>query len=522
MLLNLAPALARAVADAGFTAHAVRELLGDVADNCRVAGEFDLPLVTLGEPDSQLAALTRLFLLPTGGESAVSAEVVNLALPGLKLTDLTAAGLLCETSPGCFTATLALTPHTLTGAGHTRNWLVLSDVPRELSRAELPADYVMGVGGATRTLLSHIGEVRNKRVFELGTGCGIVALHLAAAGADVVATDISARALTFARVNEILNGVAAACVQWRLGSLFAPVQGERFELLVSNPPFVISPAVADSAADMHTDEVRPAASAVLEYRSTAHVGDALSRELITAAHTVLLPGGELICLANWEATGGEQPLATVRGWAAQAGADSAFIVQRENLTPAEYAAMWHRDSGSSRHSLAAALSDFMARDVTSIGMGVVHLRAAEAGTATAPVIFAQELVGAPLGEGFAAALASCWQAAEFAQRLGSRELLQTRWQCAPHVDDVRTFAPGAADPHRIVLHSQAPYSAVVESETLAAALLGACDGELTLGQLADALAEVLALPADAVSQEVVAVVRHLAPLGFLTPCLASV
>src|SRR5690606_15502302 len=80
-----------------------------------------------------------------------------------------------------------------------------------------------------------------ERVLDLGTGCGVQALHASQHSTTVVATDISTRALEFARFNTALAEVS---VDLRHGSLFEPVAAEHFDLVVSNPPFVITPAAA--------------------------------------------------------------------------------------------------------------------------------------------------------------------------------------------------------------------------------------------------------------------------------------
>ncbi len=74
---------------------------------------------------------------------------------------------------------------------------------------------------------------------DLGTGCGIQALHLDAHCGSIVATDTNPRALALAAATATLNDMT-----WdlRAGSLFEPVAGERFDLIVSNPPFVVGAA----------------------------------------------------------------------------------------------------------------------------------------------------------------------------------------------------------------------------------------------------------------------------------------
>lgn len=88
-----------------------------------------------------------------------------------------------------------------------------------------------------------------RRILDLGTGTGASALAAAAASpaAEVVAIDVDPRAVRCARANAVVNALERR-VEVREGDLFAPVHGERFDLVVSNPPFL--PGVPRSPADL--------------------------------------------------------------------------------------------------------------------------------------------------------------------------------------------------------------------------------------------------------------------------------
>jgi release factor glutamine methyltransferase len=75
-------------------------------------------------------------------------------------------------------------------------------------------------------------------VLDLCTGSGMLAVQAALLGANVTAVDVMRRALLSARLNARLNGVR---VRTRRGSLFSGVEGERFDVIVSNPPYVPKP-----------------------------------------------------------------------------------------------------------------------------------------------------------------------------------------------------------------------------------------------------------------------------------------
>ena len=80
--------------------------------------------------------------------------------------------------------------------------------------------------------------LRGADVLELGTGSGAIAVSAAKAGAGrVTVVDVSRRALATAWLNARINGVR---VTPRRGDLFAPVDGERYDIVVSNPPYLPS------------------------------------------------------------------------------------------------------------------------------------------------------------------------------------------------------------------------------------------------------------------------------------------
>lgn len=118
----------------------------------------------------------------------------------------------------------------------------MSDLDSALRDGAVRRDHVLGIGGASVSLARAVVRNPVERALDLGTGCGIQALHLDAHCADIVATDTNERALTLAAATARLNGMS-----WdlRCGSLFEPVDGERFDLIVSNPPFVVGAGARD-------------------------------------------------------------------------------------------------------------------------------------------------------------------------------------------------------------------------------------------------------------------------------------
>lgn len=122
------------------------------------------------------------------------------------------------------------------------------------------------------------------RVLDVGTGSGAVALAIALERprAHLVGTDISQAALEIARENADVHGVADR-IRWARGSLFEPVVGQQFDVIVSNPPYV---------AESQRDELPPElAHEPEEALFGGEDGTALLAELVAQGGALLVPGG---------------------------------------------------------------------------------------------------------------------------------------------------------------------------------------------------------------------------------------
>lgn len=222
-----------------------------------------------------MASIVRLFSL--GG--AVRAEDVERALPTCGVVGLVELEVVTD-DRGWVRGLCCLRPY----ADAQHHWWLASDLPQAVIRTPLPEHHVLGTGGASATLASWTPRRHVARALDVGTGCGVQALNLLTHVDHVVATDVSAAALDYARFNAALNGLD---LDVRAGSLFVPVgQDESFDLVVSNPPFVITPRAATMPS--------------YEYRDGGMIGDALVRGLIRELPRVLAPGGAAQLLANWE------------------------------------------------------------------------------------------------------------------------------------------------------------------------------------------------------------------------------
>ena len=534
------------LADFGWGVEAVTALLGEVAD-AALRREIRLPALravraalAAGAVPSPVAVLTALFML---GEP-VPATALDAALPRTTAAGATAIGLVGEPDEtGCVRALVDLRPHeAIDDAGEVR-WWVASDLGELVTGRALAPDHVLGVGGAGLTLAGLTPRTRVGTALDLGCGCGIQTLYLLRHAEHVVATDISARALAFTAFNAALAGVSVTGapgtpsaldvapgsdldseadaasesgsgtgtgrLELLRGSLLEPVAGRRFDLIASNPPFVLTPPA-----------VREAGLPLMEYRDA---GGPILPGLVAGLAEHLEPGATAVMLGNWEHRGTGSWRDTVAAWLPE-GLD-AWILERELQDPVEYATMWLRDGGLTPErdpeafdaALEAWIDDFEARDVRGVGFGylIVHRprRPREPWRLLEEVTTSGQGVLGPH-------VAEVLEVRERLAGLDDAAVADLRPLLAPDVTEERHLIPGAAEPTVILLRQGGGLGRTLQASTAVAALAGVADGELSVGQVASAVAalsELNAADALALRAEMVEAARHLLAMGFLRP-----
>ncbi|MBX9473011.1 DUF7059 domain-containing protein [Microcella sp.] len=495
---------------AHYTVDRLRQLWGDDADAALARGDR-VPAVRAlnGVAPSPAATLARLFVL---GEATTDAQL-DAALPTLGAAGARQLGLVGADGR----ALLDLRPYSSIDGSGAVDWVIASDLGELALGTALPPDHVLGVGGASLTLAALIPTEPVDSVLDLGTGCGIQSLHAARHARRVVATDLSARALDRARLTLALNGISAtdesgragtAAVELRQGDLFAPVAGERFDRIVTNPPFVITP--------------RRDGVPLYEYRDGGRVGDAIVEQVVRGAADHLTPGGTAHLLGNWEYRDqlAGDGLTRVRRWIDEAGLDG-WVVERERQSPAEYAATWIRDGGTrvgtpEYERLAGEwLDDFAARGVTAIGFGYVLLRRPVA--PGLPRLLRAEALSSPLGTpaGIGDHLLVCLRAHDAIATLDDEALGALRLQVAPDVTEERHYWPGDENPTVIRLRQGGGFARTIDADAALAGLVGASDGELTVAEIANALAHLLEVDEGALREQLLPQVRELVATGLL-------
>ena len=512
------------LAESGWGVEAVAALLGEAAD-AALRREIRLPALravraalAAGSAPSPVAVLTALFML---GE-LVPATALDAALPRTAAAGAAAIGLVGEPDgAGYVRARVDLRPHeAVDDAGEVR-WWVASDLGELVTGRALAPDHVLGVGGAGLTLAGLTPRTPVHAALDLGCGCGIQTLYLLRHAEYVVATDISARALAFTAFNAALAGVSVAGapdagtesvagsgagrLELLRGSLLEPVAGRRFDLIVSNPPFVITPPA-----------VREAGLPLMEYRDAG--GPVLPR-LVAGLGEHLEPGASAVMLGNWEHRGAGSWRDAVAAWLPE-GLD-AWVIEREVQDPVEYAAMWLRDGGLTPDrdaeafdaALEAWIDDFEACDVRGVGFGylIVHRprRPREPWRLLEEVTTSGQGVLGPH-------VAEVLEARERLDGLDDEAVADLHPLLAPDVTEERHLIPGAAEPTVILLRQGGGLGRTLRASTAVAALAGVADGELSVDQIASAVAALTGEDVTALRTEMVEATRRLVTTGFLT------
>lgn len=503
MIVDVVPDDARCAAlradlvEVGYTADAVRALWGPLADEAIGHGLRGPAVASLAGRTDPVAVVAGLLFL---GLVRPVVEV-DAALPRCGAAGLAALGL-AEVRGGEVVPAVLVRPQEVADADGEDAWWIASDLDEAALGRALPPGHVLGVGGASLTLAGLQPSRPVARTLDVGTGCGIQALRARRAADQVVATDVSERALQLTSLNAALNDVDG--IEVRAGSLFGPVAGESFDRVVSNPPFVITPRVAGVPA--------------YEYRDAGLAGDDLVAAFVGGVGGVLVPGGTAHLLGNWEYRDGRDGLDRVRGWVAASSVPlDAWVIEREVLDPLAYAELWVRDGGTAPGSaqyapmVEAWLADFAARGVEAVGFGYLLLRhAASASPALARYERVTQPVAGALGAHQERALA-VWDL------LDDRDVTTMAFRVAGDVTEARHHLPGAEAPSVIELRQGGGLARTVPADPALAALVGACDGDLTIGALTAAIAELLEVDAGALAAQLEPQVRELAFCGFLDP-----
>ncbi|MDB5105713.1 MAG: methyltransferase protein [Fibrobacteres bacterium] len=437
--------------------------------------------------ESPLNTLARMFIIGI----PVAPEAAEKALGPMPLERLIAGGLLRDIG-GRIYAEVKLTPIDGMLIAFDRSW--------EDEKVESP-DHVMGPSDSARLLAGLVVRGDFESMLDVGAGCGYLTFLAARDSKRVVATDVNPRAATFLAFNAELNGMGK--VDARTGDLFAPVAGERFDLVISNPPFMISP------------EDR------LVYLNGGMKADAFCQKIAAEAPAYLKEGGCFQMLCNWVENAGKDWQERLRGWFEGTGCDT-WVLRSSTTDPVSYAMNWmklgHSDASSGDAArLEAWLEYYRAEKVAAIGAGAVVMRKRPGGDNWFRSFDGPGKISGPCGGQVLERI----QALDYMARRVKDDaaLMETVFRVSPHARLTQECGPseqGWAQTRAYVQITQG-FAYAEEVDTYFAELLVSCNGSRPLREAIARTAAAVGLETADIPSETAEVVRQLVDEGFLLP-----
>ncbi|MGH3829329.1 MAG: methyltransferase [Pseudonocardiaceae bacterium] len=473
---------------AGYTVDEVRRVIGDQGLTFLRLGEL-APILRRTQGGSTLETLIRLFLC---GVEVDRTDAIP-ALAPLSPEVWAAAGLVVL-SPSEVTGLLTLLPYEAAGC----RWIVAYDsIGRRQQHA---ADYVLGVGDASRTLASMTVRPHVERCLDLGTGSGVQSLWVSQHADVVLATDRNPRAVAFAAFTAALNGIAN--VMTRQGDLFEPAEGKRFGLIVSNPPFVISPET------------------LFDWRDGGLPVDGICRRIVERAPAHLEDNGWCQLVANWAHPARGDWKERLASWFEGSGCD-VWVIQREVQDAERYAARWIRleepDPSRAGEAFTAWMDFYRRSDVAAVGFGLITMRRSSRLTTWLRIDELTHDLAVPCG---AAIRGGFDRFTWLAERSGDeRALLEERLRLAGDVrlHEKRVMSDGRWVVEEAELRQEQGLRHLGPIDPRDVGLLAGCDGHHALGELLARLADSRGVDVADVASRALCTVRRLIEQGFLLP-----
>jgi methylase of polypeptide subunit release factors len=470
----------------------LKGLLSDDVVRATTRGVFG-PARARTASGSPLDTLVRLFVIGID----VSVEQVE-DLPDARLDDWLRSGLV--TRKGRRVRPLV----TIQVLQHGENqYFISADIVPSSTTGAPTSDAVMSATSASVELMALTIRRKFRNALDVGTGNGVQAILLSGHCEHVLASDINRKALQAARRNLALNAIEN--VELREGDLFSSIKEEDFQLIVSVPPYVVSPAQS------------------YHYRDSGLPLDAMSAQLVNGAALRLDDGGWAIVMCHWACVKDEDWHARVNGWVEGTGCDG-LLIQQHRADPSEYALSWTEvDAQRADEEFDRWTEYYREERISSIGVGYIVLRK-RAGQNWFAVLDLPENVTRDRGE----AVISAFQAQDWLQsRADSGDLFKISFRISDSVHiqtQVRDVDGRWVEDGVTLLNAQGLLSTVHLNE-YSAALIGQCDGERTLEQILNELffssGKTVVSSVDPqyqrVRREVESLTRHLVATGFLVP-----
>jgi SAM-dependent methyltransferase len=470
---------------AGFVPERVLQAIG-ATDSAAIKENDSLLLMHRTRGGTPLATLIRLFLI----EVVVPISDLEKAIEPMTLDEWEEMGLI-TVRDGQAAARIKLFPY--------QDMVIAYDLPRRLLTEE-GADYVMGVGGSSITLANLTVRRECGSALDLGMGCGFEAFLAAKHCGKVVAVDRNPRAVAFATFNAKLNGLSH--VECREGDLFEPVAGMTFDLIVSNPPFVISP------------ESR------YIYRDSGMAGDEICRKIVREAPGYLREGGFCQILCNWAEYADADWREGLKGWCDGSGCD-VLVMRNQSKDVATYAATWLRHTEKlETDNLSELFDDWMAyykeQGIERVGGGVITMRRRGAGANWFRADDGVETIYGPGGD----YIVKVFAAQDFLEGVSDdAALLGIPFTVSPdlRVLEQKEPSPGEWSVEVSEVHLSRGFFQKGKIDPYVENLLIGCDGTKPLRGLIADMASALGVEVARIESAVCSMVRDFVGRGFLLP-----
>ena len=432
-----------------------------------------------------LDTFIRLFLIKV----PCDIEVVKRAIRPMKLETWMKVGLV-RIKKTSVTAAVELLPY--------KDLLLAFDLPDVLN-TPLKQNYVMGVGSSTLTLANLTIRRDSHRTFDLGCGNGIHGLLASPHSKRVVGVDLNPRAVAFATFNSKLNHISNMdCVQ---GDLFQPVTNQTFDLVVTNPPFVISP------------ETR------YIYRDSGMQADQITRKIVQQVPDFLNEGGFCQILCNWVVKTGQNWRERLKKWFENTGCD-VWVMRSETDDAAAYATKWirHTEFNDQETDFSKRFQQWMAYyedlGVESFAAGLITMRKSGNRTNWFRADDSPEQMEGPCGD----YVENGFELRDFLETVkNDGTLLNTVLRHSPDIRLEQRFKPSErgwkATESYIYLSKGLAYKG--NSDPYIANLMINCDGQKPLKDLIKHMAISLGVSTDKIAPTACQLIRKLIEQGFL-------
>lgn len=467
----------------GYSDRSVADTFG--ALEMRGRGGRNLPrlLYLTGEP-SRLNTLIRLFLLGVSVKLSDAQE----ALRPLSVEAWVDAGLV-EVSGEEARGLLRVFPF---------DGLLFAMDPPELLEQGTGPDFVSGLTNSSAALMCCTIRRQSRATLDLGTGCGVLGFLAARHSQRVWATDVNPRALAMARLNAHLNGLSS--IEFALGSGFEPVADLKFDLIVTNPPFILGPL------QRYT------------FRDSGMELDGLCRKLVSEAPQHLEEGGFFQCELEWPVQHGEDWKERLAGWLRNTGCD-ALVLRTAETTWLEQAEETAVDTDVNDPEVQERLyrecaEYFRQRGIESVGQGFITMRRRTQG---APNWIQFEEASPTKMQPFSDSVLQVFETHDALDKLSAEGLLETRIRLAPGLafETGREWNGAGWSPLHFRLRQTHGLCLQARLDSPMAGLVQRCDGSATLHQILSAMATGLNVDFDAITPGALSMMRGMMERGFL-------